>query len=83
MVRCVSCEEVTPLAVIHDLGAVELQPEECPECGEPWDEDVLERAEPDEGPDPDDLREQQMEAQRQDAEDRQDERIENYPEEGA
>lgn len=79
-VECPSCETEVAISYTVELGAGFVEPEECPACGEPFPTDILDRAEADEGPDPDDLREQQFEAQMQDEEDRRDERNENYPE---
>lgn len=52
IVTCENCHEQVRVTKHHELGAVDLVPEECPECDEPWDEDVLDSEEPDE-PDPD------------------------------
>jgi hypothetical protein len=46
------CGEQARVTKHHEMGAVDITPEECPECCEPWPEDLLESEEPDE-PDPD------------------------------
>jgi hypothetical protein len=78
-VTCRACETDVQVTLHHELGAVDIVPEECPACGEPWSEDILDTGRAPE-PDPDQLREQEWEARQQDEEDRRDERNENYPE---
>jgi predicted RNA-binding Zn-ribbon protein involved in translation (DUF1610 family) len=58
LLTCPECGEVTRATEHHELGAVDLSPEECPKCGEPWPNDI--ESEPDE-PDPDEARDREIE----------------------
>lgn len=56
---CSNCSVTSRVTLHEELGAADIVPEECPECGEPWAEDVeLDYDEPD----PD--RERDMEVER-------------------
>lgn len=41
---CGSCGKQVDAVLHEELGTSSLDPEECPACGEPWDDDVMSSA---------------------------------------
>jgi hypothetical protein len=65
-VTCGHCGETSPVQSTTDLGMTDWNPAECPVCEQPWPADA--ELEPDSGPDPDELRDRQLDAEAADYE---------------